>query len=56
MKDFLEIKKELNLTDAKMAKIFSFKNAMAYSNSSAKTRYENAVVNLYEILVLSYSK
>lgn len=50
MKTFNEIKKELNLTDAKMAEIFGFKNASSYSHSSAKQRYEDAVVKLYEII------
>lgn len=50
MKDFIEIKKELGLTDAKMAEIFGFKTPNAYSNSSAKKRYENAVVRLYDLM------
>lgn len=50
MKDFNEIKKELGLTDTKMAEIFGFKTQNAYSNSSAKKRYEDAVVKLYEII------
>ena len=47
---FQQIKKELDLTDAKMAEIFRFKNASSYSHSSAKQRYEEAVVKLYEII------
>ena len=50
MKDFQEIKKELDLTDAKMGEIFGFKNANAYSHSSAKKRYEDAVVKLYQLM------
>lgn len=50
MKTFNEIKKELDLTDAKMAEIFGFKNASSYSHSSAKKRYEDAVVKLYKLI------
>ena len=50
MKNFQDIKKELDLTDSKMAEIFGFKSQNAYSNSSAKKRYEDAVVKLYEII------
>ena len=49
-KDFKEIKKELNLSNEKMAEIFGFKTSIAYSNSSAKQRYEDAVVKLYRLI------
>lgn len=50
MKTFNEIKKELGLTDAKMAEIFGFKTQNAYSNSSTKKRYQDAVVKLYSMI------
>jgi len=50
MKDFKTIKKELGLSNEKMSEIFGFKNTNAYATSSAKQRYEEAVVKLYEII------
>ncbi|WP_291078986.1 hypothetical protein [Empedobacter sp. UBA6305] len=47
--NFKEIKKIYNLTNEKMADIFGIKSADAFKNSSAKKRYEEAVVKLYEI-------
>lgn len=46
--DLKEIKKTYNLTNEKLAKIFGFKSVDSYKNSSAKSRYENAVVELYK--------
>lgn len=45
--NFKELKKIYNLTNEKMADIFSIKSADSYKNSSAKKRYENAVVKLF---------
>ncbi|MDK7376094.1 hypothetical protein QP519_11180 [Weeksella virosa] len=50
MKDFKTIKKELGLNDEKLAEIFGFKNRNSYATSSAKKRYEEAVVRLYSII------
>lgn len=50
MKDFKSIKKELGLSNDKMAEIFGFKNTNSYATSSAKKRYEDAVVQLYELI------
>lgn len=49
-KDFKTLKNELDLSNEKMAEIFGFKTSIAYSNSSAKKRYEDAVVKLYELI------
>ncbi|WP_313374323.1 hypothetical protein [Chishuiella sp.] len=46
--NFKEIKKLYNLTNKKMSEIFGFKTEVAYRNSSAKKRYEDVVVKLFE--------
>ncbi|MDK7376013.1 hypothetical protein QP519_10750 [Weeksella virosa] len=56
MKTIQEIKKELNLNDEKIAEIFGFKNRNSYATSSAKKRYENAVVRLYDLINKSLTK
>ena len=48
--DFKAIKKELGLSNEKMADISGFKNANAFATTSAKKRYEDAVVKLYELI------
>ena len=48
--EFKAIKKELGLNNEKMAEIFGFKNANAFATSSAKKRYEDAVVKLYQLM------
>lgn len=50
------IKKELNLTDDDIAEMFNYKNKLAYSNSSAKTRIETALVSFYLLIKKSEGK
>lgn len=47
MKTYNEIKKELNLTDAQIAEMFGYKNAISFSTSSAKPRITKGIENLY---------
>lgn len=42
-----DLKKELNLTNAEIADLFGL-SAIAYANSSAKSRYETALCRFYE--------
>lgn len=51
-----KIKSELNLTDEDIANLFSYKNKLAYSNSSAKTRIETALVSFYMLIKKSEGK
>ena len=44
-----ELKKELGLTNANLAGFFGL-SPMAYANSSAKERYENALCKFYSFL------
>lgn len=44
-----ELKKELGLTNTDIAGFFGLTHA-AYANSSAKTRYENALCLFYDFL------
>ena len=41
-----ELKKELGLTNSDIAGFFGL-SPMAYANSSAKSRYETAILNFY---------
>lgn len=54
--NFSDIKKELNITDEKIAEMFNYKNKLAYSNSSAKTRIEVALVSFYMLIKKSEGK
>ena len=54
--DFKLIKNELNITDEDIANLFSYKNKLAYSNSSAKTRIETALVSFYLLIKKSEGK
>ena len=49
-KTFKEIKKELKLDNTKLAEIFGMKDAYNFSSTSAKKRYENAVVKMYYLI------
>lgn len=42
-----ELKKELNLSNADIAKFFDMTYS-AYANSTAKKRYEQALINFYK--------
>jgi len=44
-----ELKKELGLTNSKIAEFFQM-NMMSYANSSAKKRYESALCRFYEYI------
>ena len=44
-----ELKKELGLKDKDLAEFFGLKHR-SYSESSAKKRYEQAFINIYEFL------
>jgi predicted nucleic-acid-binding Zn-ribbon protein len=44
-----ELKKELSLSNSDIAKFFDVSHN-AYRNSTAKTRYENALCRFYEFL------
>jgi len=44
-----ELKKELGLSDKKIAEFFGYKNAMSYYNAkNGKTKIENGLVRFYE--------
>ncbi|MEC7753813.1 MAG: hypothetical protein VYB44_07270 [Bacteroidota bacterium] len=45
-----EIKKKHKLTDANLADIFGYKNAVSYTTSSAKKRIERGIEQLYGII------
>ena len=49
MKALKEVKKELGLTNKKIAGLFGITPG-AYANSSAKKRYEKALVNIYKLV------
>ena len=53
---FKEIKKELNSTDDDIARMFDYKNKLSYSNSSAKTRIETALISFYLLIKKSDGK
>lgn len=42
-----QIKEKYELTDSDIAKMFDYKNRVAYANSSAKKRVEKAIEKLY---------
>lgn len=46
--DIKQIKQTLKLSDAEIAEMFGYKTAMAYYNSSAKSRIEKGVEILYQ--------
>jgi len=43
-----ELKKELGISNKEIAEFFGFKNTISYLNSSAKKRYEDALIKFYE--------
>lgn len=49
MKDFKELKKKLRLSNADIAKMYGL-NVSSYNNSTAKKKYENALLQFYNIL------
>lgn len=48
---YKQLKRKLKLTDADVADMFGFASAAAFSNSSAKERYEKALLKFYEIVI-----
>jgi len=44
--DIKQLKKELSLSNKHIAEFFNM-NLSSYANSSAKKRYENALINFY---------
>ena len=46
MDEFKKIKKNLNLTDSDIAKMFGYKNANVFRNSSRKKHIENGIVEI----------
>lgn len=44
---FKEIKKKHSLTDNDISEMFGYKSKAAYANSSAKSRIEKGIENLY---------
>lgn len=52
MKTYNEIKKELNLNDAKIAEMFCYKNASSFTTSSAKARIEKGIENIYNAIIM----
>jgi hypothetical protein len=46
-----EIKRELKLTDADIAEMFGYKNAVSYSNSARKHHIESGIVSLYQVIL-----
>jgi hypothetical protein len=51
-----DIKKELNITDDAIAKMFDYKNKLAFANSSAKFRIENGLISFYSLIKKSEGK
>lgn len=45
-----QLKKELGITNKDLAEFFNM-TLGAYSNSTAKKRYENALCKLYELII-----
>lgn len=50
-----ELKKELNLSNADLAKCFNMTYG-AYANSTAKERYENALLSFYKLAKKGWKK
>ena len=50
-----ELKKELNLSNSDLAKCFDMTYG-AYANSTAKERYENALLNFYKLAKKGWKK
>lgn len=50
-----ELKQELNLSNADLAKCFNMTYG-AYANSTAKERYENALLNFYKLAKKGWKK
>jgi len=44
-----QLKKDLNIKDKDIAELFGLK-PMTYANSTAKKRYETALIKFYELL------
>ena len=54
--DIQELKKELGISNKEIAEFFGFKNTISYLNSSAKKRYETALIRFMSILNRSSHK
>ena len=54
--EFKEIKKKLKITNNDIARMFDYKNKLAYANSSAKTRIETALISFYLLIKKSDGK
>ena len=50
-----ELKKELNLSNEDLAKCFNMSYG-AYANSTAKERYENALLSFYKLAKKGWEK
>ena len=53
--DIKQLKKELGLTNADLAKFFGLKER-AYYYSSARKRYEESFIKIYEFLKVEWKK
>lgn len=51
-----EVKKDLNITDAEIAKMFGYANTNSYATSSAKKRYESGLVSFYLLSKKAWEK
>ncbi len=47
-----DLKTEFGISNKDIAKMFGFKNTISYLNSSAKKRYESALIDFYELVKL----
>ena len=46
--DIQELKKKLGISNKEIAEFFGFKNTISYLNSSAKKRYETALIRFFK--------
>ena len=42
-----EVKKELSLTDADIAELFQYSNAVSYANSARKQKLDSGIIKLF---------
>jgi len=49
METIKEIKKQLEITNKDIAKMFGYKNLSSYSNASRKKHIENGIVELFKL-------
>jgi hypothetical protein len=51
-----DLHKALNIDDRYISRLFNFKNVLSFRNSSAKKRYEKALIEFYELIIKKNDK